>query len=95
MQGFVLEGYPKTQEQYENLKSLNVRPTLTVVIDMDESQSVARGQQDKEYEHKRFQKWLRFREFLKNSSDKMFWVDSGLSQENLFEEVKYEFEKRN
>ena len=40
MQGFVLEGYPKTKEQYENLKSLNVRPTLTVVIDMDQSESV-------------------------------------------------------
>lgn len=37
MQGFVLEGYPKTKEQYDNLKSLNIRPTLTVVIDLDQA----------------------------------------------------------
>lgn len=61
MQGFVLEGYPKTQEQYENLKSLNIRPTLTVVIDMDEADSIRRGQQNQQDEKQRFQKWLSFR----------------------------------
>jgi adenylate kinase len=43
MQGFVLEGYPKTEEQYDNLKNLNIRPTLTVNIDLSEEQSLNRG----------------------------------------------------
>jgi hypothetical protein len=41
---------------------------------------VSRGHQNKEYEQKRFKKWLAFRQFLKNSRDKMFWVVSGLNQ---------------
>jgi adenylate kinase family enzyme len=36
MQGFVIEGFPKTKQQYENIKNLNLRTTLTVVIDISE-----------------------------------------------------------
>jgi adenylate kinase family enzyme len=44
MQGFVLEGYPKTQEQYENMKNMqNLKSTLTIVIDLDSQESMRRG----------------------------------------------------
>ena len=36
MQGYVIEGFPKTKQQYENIKNLNLRTTLTVVIDISE-----------------------------------------------------------
>jgi len=33
MQGFVIEGYPKNKEQYENMKSMKLNPSLIVAID--------------------------------------------------------------
>jgi adenylate kinase len=33
MQGFVLEGYPKNREQFENIKNMKLDPTLIVAID--------------------------------------------------------------
>ena len=33
MQGFVLEGYPKTKEQFDNIKNMKLNLTLTVAID--------------------------------------------------------------
>jgi hypothetical protein len=32
MQGFVLEGYPKNNEQFKNLKSMKLNPTLIVAL---------------------------------------------------------------
>lgn len=33
MQGFVLEGYPKTKEQLENMRNLKLQLTMIVGID--------------------------------------------------------------
>jgi len=33
MQGFVIEGYPKNKEQYDNIKSMKLNPTMIVAID--------------------------------------------------------------
>lgn len=33
LQGFVLEGYPKNKDQFENIKNLKLNPTLIVAID--------------------------------------------------------------
>jgi hypothetical protein len=33
MQGFVIEGYPKTKEQYDNIKNMKLCPTMVVAID--------------------------------------------------------------
>ena len=33
MMGFVLEGYPKNKEQFENIKHMKLNPTLLVAID--------------------------------------------------------------
>lgn len=33
MQGFVLEGYPKNMEQFDNIKNMKLTPTLIVAID--------------------------------------------------------------
>jgi len=33
MQGFVLEGYPKKQQQFDNLRNLKLSPTMIVAID--------------------------------------------------------------
>ncbi|CAK72954.1 unnamed protein product (macronuclear) [Paramecium tetraurelia] len=33
LQGYVLDGYPKTEQQMESLNELNIQPTLIVIID--------------------------------------------------------------
>ena len=33
MQGVVIEGYPKTKEQFDNLKTMKLQPSLIVAID--------------------------------------------------------------
>lgn len=33
MQGFVLEGYPKNQQQFDNLRNMKLSPTMIVAID--------------------------------------------------------------
>lgn len=33
MQGFILEGYPKTKEQLDNIKNMKLDPTMVIAID--------------------------------------------------------------
>ena len=33
MQGFILEGYPKSKEQLDNLKNMKLNPTMIIAID--------------------------------------------------------------
>ena len=42
MQGFVLEGYPKTKDQWENLKNLRLNPNFIIGIDAAEDMIVER-----------------------------------------------------
>ena len=36
MQGFVMEGYPKTKQQWENIKNLRLCPNFIIGIDASE-----------------------------------------------------------
>lgn len=38
MQGFVLEGYPKTKEQWKNLKNLRISPNFILGLDTPEAE---------------------------------------------------------
>ena len=42
MQGFVLEGYPKTRDQWENMKNLRLSPNFIIGIDASEELIVER-----------------------------------------------------
>lgn len=42
--GWVLEGYPMTESQCNQLKALNVKPTVTILLQQEEADCVARLQ---------------------------------------------------
>ena len=42
--GWVLEGYPMSESQFNQLKALNVKPTCTIVLQQDETDCVRRLQ---------------------------------------------------
>lgn len=42
LQGFVIEGYPKTDVQLDSLSSLKINPTLIIVIECEEKTSIDR-----------------------------------------------------
>jgi adenylate kinase family enzyme len=46
MQGFVLEGYPKNKEQFDNLKNMKLAPTMVVAIDTPREASQGRSNVD-------------------------------------------------
>ena len=43
MQGFVIEGYPKNQEQYDNVKDMKLSPSMIVAIDTPIEHSKSRN----------------------------------------------------
>lgn len=46
MQGFVLEGYPKNKEQYDNIKNMKLAPTMLIAIDTPKEVSQRRSNVD-------------------------------------------------
>lgn len=40
--GWVLEGYPMTESQFNQLKAMNVKPTATILLQQEEEDSVIR-----------------------------------------------------
>ncbi len=46
MQGVVLEGYPKNKEQFDNLRTLKLQPSLLVTIDAPSELSLSRANLD-------------------------------------------------
>lgn len=42
LQGYVLEGFPKTEVQIQSLPDLKIQPTLVVVLECDQETSVER-----------------------------------------------------
>lgn len=74
MQGFVLEGYPKDQAQFENLKSMRINPTLIVALDCPIEVSAKRLPQSDANFSDRFQKWNSFSQFLHSSNEPILFV---------------------
>lgn len=87
MQGFVLEGYPKTKEQFDNIKNMKLDLTMIVGIDTPKELSQRRSDISQEKFDGRFEKWKIMADYLKESKEKVFWVDPGLSIGNAYEEV--------
>lgn len=57
MQGFVLEGYPKSKEQFENIKNMKLDPTMIVAIDTPKEVSESRCDLDPVKFGKRYENW--------------------------------------
>ena len=93
MQGFVLEGYPKNREQFENIRNMKLSPTLIVAIDAPLELVAQRSQSEPAKLQARLEKWKDFAGHLRASKEKVFWVDPQLNIGNLYEEVVHEFEK--
>jgi adenylate kinase len=93
MQGFVLEGYPKNQQQFDNLRNMKLAPTMVVAIDAPLQLLSGRTQDPDALKH-RYEKWSSFASYLRNSKEKVFWANPQLNVGNLYEDVVHEFEKR-
>lgn len=93
MQGFVLEGYPKNREQFENIRNMRLSPTLIVAIDAPLELVQQRCPADPAKLQSRMQKWQGFAGYLRESKEKIFWASPELNIGNLYEEVVHEFEK--
>ena len=87
MQGFVLEGYPKNKDQFENIKNMKLNPTITVAIDTPMEVSEKRNDLDPAKFTKRYQNWKDMESVLRESKEKIFWVDTNLDLNNMFEEL--------
>lgn len=87
MQGFVLEGYPKNKDQFENIKNMKLNPTITVAIDTSAEVSEKRCDLDPIKFGKRYQNWKDIEGVLRESKEKIFWVDPNLDLNNMFEEL--------
>lgn len=94
MQGFVLEGYPKTKEQLDNIKNMKINLTMLVGIDAPKELSERRCNIPTEKLAARYEKWQAIRENLKESKEPIFWVDPNLDISNACEEVTHELEKQ-
>jgi adenylate kinase family enzyme len=65
MQGFVLEGYPKNRQQWDNIKNLRIHPNFIIGLDVPEEVVLERLQKDKdETFSKRYEKWKSFKSSL-------------------------------
>ena len=60
MQGFVVEGYPKTVSQWENLKNMRVKPNFVIGIDASQGLLHQRFPEAKELTE-RYEKWASFK----------------------------------
>ena len=85
MQGFVLEGYPKNKEQFDNIINMKLNPTLTVAIDTPIEVSEKRCDLDPKKFSKRYQNWKDIEEPLKESKERIFWIDPLLDLNNMYE----------
>lgn len=94
MQGFVIEGYPKNPQQFDNIKNMKLSPTMIVAIDAPKPLSASRNKADPAHFETRYSNWSSLASHLRASKERIFWVDAGLSIGNLYEEVIHEFEKQ-
>lgn len=70
---------------------MKLAPTLIVAIDTPFDLSKKRSEQDEGKYNSRYEKWKSFAGFLRESKQKIFWVDPKLSVGNLYEEVVHQF----
>jgi adenylate kinase family enzyme len=87
MQGFVLEGYPKSKEQLDNLKNMKIDPTMIVAIDSPKELSQSRSQLSSASFEQRYQNWKQIEGVLRESSEKLLWVNPLLGISSMCEEV--------
>ena len=65
MQGFVVEGYPKTTSQWENLKNMRVKPNFIIGIDTPEELLKERFPECKDLSS-RYEKWANLKASIQN-----------------------------
>lgn len=94
MQGFVLEGYPKTKEQLDNIRNMKLDLTMIVGIDTPKALSQQRSNIPQEKFDARFEKWKVMADHIKETKETVFWVDPTLNIGNAYEEVVHELEKQ-
>lgn len=93
MQGFILEGYPKTKEQLENIKNMKLDPTVIISIDTPKEVCEQRSAIDPAKLSGRYEHWSQLQAYLKESKEKIFWIDPLLGHHNMYQEVIHELEK--
>ena len=93
MQGFVLEGYPKTKQQLENIKNMKLDPTMIISIDTPKEVCEQRSAIDPIKLGSRYENWKKLQACLKESKEKIFWVDPLLGLHNMYQEAIHELEK--
>ena len=93
MQGFVLEGYPKSPEQFDNLKNMKLDLTMIVAIDTPQEVSQKRSNCSADALTQRFNAWKALAEHLKEAKEPIYWPEPTLGINHLCQEVVHEIEK--